>query len=134
MGRVSCTFGPRKPGPKNKELQCPGASPAVCLPKTSLSFWILCLKWFKCPQEEAGLCSEDVTLTLLVMHSSATRVCSSWCCRVSAWLCTASCARRCLWSWYRLVRTSSCSCPTVSCSLLISWFCSASLDSCSATT
>lgn len=75
----------------------------------------------------------EATLTLLVMRSSATLVCSSLCCSASARLWISCCACCCLWMWCWLLRTSARSWLTVPCNSPISLFCSASLDSCSVT-
>lgn len=100
-----------------------------------LSFQILCLKWLKClPRGRQESEVKEAMLTRLVMHLSATLVCSLLCCSVSAWLWIASWACCCLWMWYGLVRTSACSWLTIPCNPLISLFCSAGLDSCSVTT
>lgn len=107
----------------------------LCCCTECLSFQILRLKWLKClPGGRQESEAKEAALTLLVTRSSATLVCSSLCCSVSAWLWIASWARCCLWMWCRLVRTSACSWLTVPCNSLISLFCSASLDSCSVTT
>lgn len=139
MGRVSCSSGPVA-AKGSRALRAKDCSALVHLPlcfcpRMSLRFQILCLKWLKhLPKGRWESEAREATLTLLVMHSSATLVCSSLCCRVSAWLWMASWACCCLWMRCRLLRTSACRWLTVPCNSLISLFCSASLDSCSVTT
>lgn len=116
-------------------LQCPDASPFVLLPKQNASV-LSCSLLVMVGASQGGRedAEAEAALTLLVMSSSATRVCSSLCCSVLTSLRAASSCRCCVRMWYRLERASVCSWLTVSCSSLMSLFCAASLDSCSVMT